>query len=733
VPNENPTFEISLAMAGAISAGAYSAGVCDFLFQALDEWYRLKAQHPDDYPNHDVVLTAISGASAGAITGALAVAALRFVQPQPATQVAYTLPVMFEAWVTNVDLRTRPGRSIPGLLSTGDLSADRPVTSLLNSDVLNTIGLTAFGKNDGAERRILPYVSKRLHVYLMISNLRGIPYQVPFQSNHLPEPGYGMVNHADRAHFIVTELGAADFFSRWDGQLSDPSDPHSPRDPLDPGVTLDVTNLGKDASGNLHSGWDVCLNAALASSAFPLGFSPRVVSLNYTDYAQRQWPFPHDVIPPFVPDFPEGYQGDTDQAPNIISFTCVDGGLCNNEPFEYAHYALLAPNTEHNPWDGDNASSAVIMIDPFPEMPDYYQRDLQKSDMLAVLQSMFFGLKDQARFKPSELAAALDDNWYSRYLIGPRRDETSPLFPGWPTPSDTPSENALGCGLLGGFGGFVAEAFRNHDYQLGRANCYAFLKDWFVLPATNKVVNSWSAKASANLNCLPADADKRHAGMRCIIPLLGVCATSPTPERLAWPQITDADVEAIMVDVTSRAEKMFPLFRAGLRGRFARWGAGVVWTAGVKSYLLNYARWAIKSDLINRDQYVGPDLGSVAARKVAAVLADPSYDYYTDAYISDKTNVHINIVGDILETLVAAKTAQSKALSNGGVARTGYTFTARAAGWWDAIRDWIAIGPPTLGDVETKVEQRLRSMPVPQPPRVPGAPPTAVAPRPTSA
>ena len=36
------TFQIGLALAGAISAGAYTAGVLDFLFQALDEWERAR-------------------------------------------------------------------------------------------------------------------------------------------------------------------------------------------------------------------------------------------------------------------------------------------------------------------------------------------------------------------------------------------------------------------------------------------------------------------------------------------------------------------------------------------------------------------------------------------------------------------------------------------------------------------------------------------------------------------
>ena len=32
------TFEIGLVMAGAVSAGAYTAGVVDFLIEALDTW-----------------------------------------------------------------------------------------------------------------------------------------------------------------------------------------------------------------------------------------------------------------------------------------------------------------------------------------------------------------------------------------------------------------------------------------------------------------------------------------------------------------------------------------------------------------------------------------------------------------------------------------------------------------------------------------------------------------------
>jgi hypothetical protein len=52
----------------AISGGAYAAGVIDFLFQALSEWEKAKAERPDDpgIPRHAVRLKVVSGASAGA-------------------------------------------------------------------------------------------------------------------------------------------------------------------------------------------------------------------------------------------------------------------------------------------------------------------------------------------------------------------------------------------------------------------------------------------------------------------------------------------------------------------------------------------------------------------------------------------------------------------------------------------------------------------------------------------
>ena len=59
------TFEIGLVMAGSISAGAYTAGVIDFLVQALDQWEQAKGGPDPDCPRHNVGSRSWRGPRAG--------------------------------------------------------------------------------------------------------------------------------------------------------------------------------------------------------------------------------------------------------------------------------------------------------------------------------------------------------------------------------------------------------------------------------------------------------------------------------------------------------------------------------------------------------------------------------------------------------------------------------------------------------------------------------------------
>jgi hypothetical protein len=58
----------------------------------------------------------------------------------------------------------------------------------------------------------------------------------------------------------------------------------------------------------------------------------------------------------------------------------------------------------------------------------------------------------------------------------------------------------IACGLLGGFGGFLAEDFRALDFQLGRRNCQEFLRSTFGLPASNKILADLAGRSQFQLS-----------------------------------------------------------------------------------------------------------------------------------------------------------------------------------------------------------------------------------------
>src|SRR6266581_7065330 len=63
-------FRLGINMAGAISAGAYTAGVFDFLLEALQQWEKAKAENKA-VPRHTISIEVLSGASAGGICSGL--------------------------------------------------------------------------------------------------------------------------------------------------------------------------------------------------------------------------------------------------------------------------------------------------------------------------------------------------------------------------------------------------------------------------------------------------------------------------------------------------------------------------------------------------------------------------------------------------------------------------------------------------------------------------------------
>src|SRR5512144_1808652 len=131
------TFEIGLVMAGAASAGAYTAGVIDFLLEALQAWEEAKASRNPSVPDHEVRIRVAAGASAGGVVASL-LAMLAFTGHFPMRDLARvaapadaenaTRNLLYKSWVSDIDIRP--------MLAIDDLQARNGVPSLLNGGVL---------------------------------------------------------------------------------------------------------------------------------------------------------------------------------------------------------------------------------------------------------------------------------------------------------------------------------------------------------------------------------------------------------------------------------------------------------------------------------------------------------------------------------------------------------------------------------------------------------------------
>src|SRR5499425_1579067 len=128
-------FRIGINMAGAVSAGAYTAGVLDFLVEALDAWYAEREKWKDKdpsiwpIPSHDVSLEVLSGASAGGLCAAISAVALQeefdHVRSIPPALNAAAVNRLYDCWVQRIDVEP--------LLGTADLEKDpNVVRSLLD-------------------------------------------------------------------------------------------------------------------------------------------------------------------------------------------------------------------------------------------------------------------------------------------------------------------------------------------------------------------------------------------------------------------------------------------------------------------------------------------------------------------------------------------------------------------------------------------------------------------------
>lgn len=502
---EKQPFHIGLCMAGAVSAGAYTAGVMDFLIEALDTWEQKKQSGEKNIPSHTVKLSVMGGASAGGMTSIIAAAALSNpIQPiklagQPTKVPNQPQNKFFNAWV---DLLSDD--MFPTMLANGDIERTKKASSVLNSDFIDQIA-TNMVKADANKPVKRNYLADEMLMFTTISNLEGFHYDLAFRGNAALYNKYLTTAHDDLALFRYS-LRKPDYKN--DGFI--------------PLSFIDSENT------------DIARTAAMATGAFPMGLSARTI--------KRPAQFVNDA---------KGFINKAERADFVpadkdYEACYVDGGLINNEPFDIARRMLHTFTGEQS--EGFKSykdfKSTVLMIDPFPSEPGKFTPNL---DLLGVVSKTLGTMIGQLRFKPDSIEAAFDPNDASRYLISPSRNRYG---------LEVNGEKAISCGGMGGFGGFLHRSFRVHDYFLGRRNCQKFLKDVFTVPADamNPIFEEGYQELSDPKPYLSKDSKLQ------IIPLF-VTAEEQEP---VWPVISFNEIERYNDLLKIRLEKvMFSTLELG--------------------------------------------------------------------------------------------------------------------------------------------------------------------------
>ncbi|WLQ11760.1 patatin-like phospholipase family protein [Hahella aquimaris] len=549
ISQENPvpphTFEFALALAGAVSGGAYAAGFMDVLFEVMDAWEA--ARGLAGVPVHHVRLKTVSGASAGAMNGALAALFARRSfkhgrHPREESGYLFNNP-FYQVWVRDIDAQR--------LLRPDDLGKGSALRSLLNSAHLDQVAESLLRRldataesSDGFQR---PWMGDAFSLHFTVSNLRGVPYVFAFAAPKGEGPGArDLTGHLSRLHqdhlsFAVPVSGVVQ-------ALDFPPDHRA--------MPLDF----------LNESWRGLIQGALAAGAFPVALQARTLRRPRSDYDWRFIRCDDEGVYRFVTPA----WGQEEEQDESYCFLNVDGGVMNNEPFQLARRTLSGLDGR-NPRSGVAANRAVIMLDPFPEAPAPGLAD--QGSLAHILVGLLSGLKNQTRFDCQDIRLADSGDIYSRFLVAPRR-------PGKKGRLD------IAAGGLQGFLGFFAESYRHHDFFLGRLNGYKFLRDWFVLPAANPIIQHGYASLS--------DAGRERFASRVrrdhyqIAPLMagvsehfeGDATESPMPR---WPgALSRAELTLAEGWIRDRLDVVWPQVleevrgvSSGWRGRLLRLGVGL--------------------------------------------------------------------------------------------------------------------------------------------------------------
>ena len=518
-------------MAGAVSAGAFTAGVMDYLMEALREWEEKKGQ--ENVPTHKVVIPIMGGASAGGMTSLLTASTINNeIKPVPLPNKTNLLDEhpenkLYHGWVDLVDKDM-----FKKMLKTSDITAGN-VVALLNSDFIDDIA-TKMIQSDVKKWTTAPsFFEMPVKVFTTLTNLNGFNYNINFSGNNRKEK-YNMAVHNDYACFEL-----------FDESIIVPQAPGWMPLNFKTGAFVETAR-----------------DAAMATGAFPVGLKSRIL--------KREAVYVNAI--PWLKDI---FQN-TPIRENYPKTLNVDGGMINNEPFEKVRDLLDAITieqriTEYNALNKEekkeylneinsiykNFENTVLMIDPFPSQD---KSEFNYSQNLTnIISQTFMAMTAQMRAKPVDYRSALEQDDASQFIISPsrKREDTDGKV------KDFFGEKAIACGTLGGFSGFLNKEFRIHDYYLGIYNCEMFLRKHFTIPEEALLANPIFAEGYSNVDkskylIVAADGKRSYP----IIPIFkpeSLADTFPIPTFSCggnWPKVSESFINNYEKPIKNRAEKI---------------------------------------------------------------------------------------------------------------------------------------------------------------------------------
>ncbi|MFI4973822.1 MAG: patatin-like phospholipase family protein [Caulobacterales bacterium] len=549
-PSPDPRwFEFSFAVAGGISTGAYIAGVFDFFVEALDAFAAEQAGNPAQTPTHKLRVANLTGTSAGGLSAALAGALLlknvphvyadakwaALVQAGNKTGVQQPeLNPLYSAWVQQVDLTKLLAAATP---EETELSVFAPAPAAIGKTVLENLATQP-------ARDWPTWAARPLDLRVLIGNLRGVPYTLTFEDESNPNAGERLTLHRDQVAFSISPDGAD-------------------------GAPDTYTLAGQPF--NQGPVWSTFLSAAVASSAIPGVFAP--VAVTGIDPAVYQW---RDCYYDTRLQRPVLDQPYWETPPTTYEFTATDGGVFDNEPFDVAH-RMLSGAQAVNARDGTTASRAVVLLMPFIDTNAGDPKDPiltpppppQKGEtpptplsrLLSAAGAIFNSPIEQSRWDAFDLALIKSEAIFSRFLIAPSRESPNPAHP---KKMMGPSTSLMSWPLHLGLG-FASEAYRRHDYLLGRRNAQRFLSDVFMLPADNPIINTTDAWEATDKRTV-TDATGKTTVYYPIVPLRGTAHQTfeePLP-RWDWEALTGDQINLLTNLFGGRVDNAWRQIKASL-------------------------------------------------------------------------------------------------------------------------------------------------------------------------